>query len=479
MSFVVRIRGLPFSANADDIINFFKDCTIRGGKRGIYFPQGPNGRSNGEAFIELDSKDDKEKAMAHHNEHMGRRYIEVFDSCSEELNNAMGSRPFSSPNRREHVVRLRGLPYDTEKKEIYAFFNGLEIAPNGIGLLVDHMGRCTGEAYVQFTSSESLARAKEKHMEKIGHRCIFSGLDGRYIEIFESTMLEANITIQRQLEINQSRSSSGGPMFGRASRDGHPGGMGYCYGPRGGYDGPPFSPNASGPNRVPVPGRFTPYGRPPHLFGHPGYSSPPRGFDGPSPLKGSSFWSPGYPEYDDHPQSSTGHSVRMRGLPYSATKEDIDRFLAPLQPVNIRMRFNAASRPTGEAIVDFASHDEAKEAMKKDREKIGSRYIELFLASTPNGISPPSRVNNGAPVPSRRSPAYNTGGSQGSQYNNYPLHDDMHYADDIRYNSRSSGTDYNQSYDNFYNGTGVRGSMTPSGDGYSDYRYRQGNPYCT
>nr|CAX75602.1 Heterogeneous nuclear ribonucleoprotein H' [Schistosoma japonicum] len=136
MSFVVRIRGLPFSANADDIINFFKgtlvfrvffnvftDCTIRGGKRGIYFPQGPNGRSNGEAFIELDSKDDKEKAMAHHNEHMGRRYIEVFDSCSEELNNAMGSRPFSSPNRREHVVRLRGLPYDTEKKEIYAFFN--------------------------------------------------------------------------------------------------------------------------------------------------------------------------------------------------------------------------------------------------------------------------------------------------------------------------------------------------------------------
>lgn len=48
----------------------------------------------------------------------------VFDSCSEELNNAMGCRPFNSPNRREHVVRLRGLPYDTEKKEIYAFFNG-------------------------------------------------------------------------------------------------------------------------------------------------------------------------------------------------------------------------------------------------------------------------------------------------------------------------------------------------------------------
>uniref|UniRef100_A0A3Q0KU69 Putative heterogeneous nuclear ribonucleoprotein (Hnrnp) n=1 Tax=Schistosoma mansoni TaxID=6183 RepID=A0A3Q0KU69_SCHMA len=472
MCFVVRIRGLPFSANADDIISFFHDCRIRGGKRGIYFPQGSNGRSNGEAFIELESKDDKQKAMAHHNQHLGRRYIEVFDSCSEDLNNAMGCRPYHSSNRREHVVRLRGLPYDTEKKEIFAFFNGLEIAPNGIGLLVDHMGRCTGEAYVQFTSSESLARAKEKHMEKIGHR---------YIEIFESTMMEANMTIQRQMEINQSRSSGRGPMFGRGSRDGHPDGAGHHGGPRGGYDAPPFSPNGSGPNRGPVPGRYAPYGRPSHVFGHPGYNSPPRGFEGPSPSKGSNFGPPGHYEYDD-PQSSTGHSVRMRGLPYSATKEDIDRFLSPLQPVNIRMRFNAANRPTGEAIVDFASHDEAKEAMKKDREKIGPRYIELFLASTPKGISPSSRINNSAPVSSRRSPpVHNSRGHQGSQYANFAPqqyeYDDINYAEDVGCNSGSSRPDFNQSYDGFHNGTSVRGPIGHSGEGYSDYRYRHGNHY--
>ncbi|VDP25376.1 unnamed protein product [Schistosoma margrebowiei] len=396
MSFVVRIRGLPFSANADDIISFFNGIS-----RGIYFPQGSNGRSNGEAFIELESRDDKQKAMTHHNEHLGRRYIEVFDSCSEELNNAMGCRPFNSPNRREHVVRLRGLPYDTEKKEIYAFFNGLEIAPNGIGLLVDHMGRCTGEAYVQFTSSER------------------------------------------------------------------------------GYDAPPFSPNGSGSNRGPVPGRFTPYGRPPHVFGHPGYSSPPRGFEGPSPSKGSNFGPLGHYEYDD-PQSLTGHSVRMRGLPYSATKEDINRFLSPLQPVNIRIKFNAANRPTGEAVVDFASHDEAKEAMKKDREKIGPRYIELFL-------------NNNAPVPSRRSPVHSSRGHQGSQYVNFPPqqyeYDDINYAEDVGYTSGPSRHDFNQPYDSFHNSTNVRGPIRPSGkfstfnhkyfsgDGYSDYRYRQGNHY--
>lgn len=46
----------------------------------------------------------------------------------------------------------------------------LTIAPDGIGLLVDHLGRCTGDAYVQFTSAEMLARAKEKHLEKMGRR---------------------------------------------------------------------------------------------------------------------------------------------------------------------------------------------------------------------------------------------------------------------------------------------------------------------
>ncbi|VDN41412.1 unnamed protein product [Dibothriocephalus latus] len=168
---ILRIRGLPYSATADDVINFFKDVSIKGGKRGISFPQGPNGRSNGEAFIELENEDELEKAMAHHNEHMGRRYIEVFRSDEAEMKRAMGWQP--ERNRKEHVARLRGLPYDTDKKDIFTFFSGLDIAPNGIGLLVDHMGRCTGDAYVQFTSAEMLARAKEKHLEKIGHRWSF------------------------------------------------------------------------------------------------------------------------------------------------------------------------------------------------------------------------------------------------------------------------------------------------------------------
>ncbi|VDP91887.1 unnamed protein product [Echinostoma caproni] len=473
MSAVIRIRGLPYSARADDIIDFFK----------------------------------------------------VFQSSKQEMNSAMG-RNQNSFNRREYVVRLRGLPYDTEKKEIYAFFNGLEIAPNGIGLLVDHMGRCTGEAYVQFTSAEMLARAKEKHMEKIGHRWLFPGnLTGglgirvcfhlikqanacivnrlfffkftpssplcsshfvplnadsrRYIEIFESSMMEANATIQRQMEANQSR-SGGGPITSRGARDGYPGG--YYGAPKGSYGPPPGMGPAYG--RGPPPGRPGPYARPP-ASGHPGYNSP-RGMNGPYGMSGGSdagFGPMSNPEPED-PQSVTGHSVRMRGLPFSATTDDIDRFLAPLQPVNIRIRMNSSGRPTGEAVVDFASHDEAKEAMKKDREKIGSRYIELFLASTPMGNGPSrmvcsfrnySLLQGGGPSPYSGGPrSYGPPGtppynSVGRGPINDPYNGDygLRGPEDMGYGPMYGG-DYGP--DGYYSSANSMRPMGPSGDGYADYR---------
>ncbi|VEL33193.1 unnamed protein product, partial [Protopolystoma xenopodis] len=149
---VVRIRGLPYSARSDDIIDFFK----------------------------------------------------VFRYGKDEMYHALDSGVYRHPDLAEYVLRLRGLPYDTEIRDAMKLFllkfylcvsfifpssdvtsagwmgdiwvgwwlgvtTGLDIAPNSVGLLVDHMGRSTGEAYVRFTSAEMLARAKEKHMEKIGH----------------------------------------------------------------------------------------------------------------------------------------------------------------------------------------------------------------------------------------------------------------------------------------------------------------------
>ncbi|GMH25154.1 hypothetical protein Nepgr_026997 [Nepenthes gracilis] len=76
--------------------------------------------------------------------------------------------------------------------------------------------------------------------------------------------------------------------------------------------------------------------------------------------------------------------LKLRGLPFSVTKSDVIEFFGEFKPAEdkILIARRADGRTTGEAYVEFASADEAKKAMCKDKMTIGSRYIELF-PSTP------------------------------------------------------------------------------------------------
>lgn len=55
------------------------------------------------------------------------------------------------------------------------------------------------------------------------------------------------------------------------------------------------------------------------------------------------------------------------------------QFFAPVVPLDIDMMKDGDGRPSGYARVAFATQAAAKEAMKKDREYMGSRYIELSV----------------------------------------------------------------------------------------------------
>ncbi|GFZ13016.1 RNA-binding (RRM/RBD/RNP motifs) family protein [Actinidia rufa] len=73
----------------------------------------------------------------------------------------------------------------------------------------------------------------------------------------------------------------------------------------------------------------------------------------------------------------------MRELPYSAGKDDILDFFKDfvLSEDSIQFTLNREGRPTGEAFVGFASAEDSKVAMAKNRMTLGSRYIELFTSS--------------------------------------------------------------------------------------------------
>uniref|UniRef100_A0A673XRG0 Heterogeneous nuclear ribonucleoprotein H1, like n=1 Tax=Salmo trutta TaxID=8032 RepID=A0A673XRG0_SALTR len=325
--FVVRIRGLPWSCAVDEVSRFFSDCKVANNGTSIHFTYTREGRPSGEAFVELESEDDLKIAVKKDRETLGHRYVEVFKSNNVEMDWVMKHTGPNCPETEgDGLVRLRGLPFGCSKEEIVQFFSGLEIVPNGITLPVDFQGRSTGEAFVQFASQDIAEKALKKHKERIGHR---------YIEIFKSSDAEV------RTNYDPPRKTMGGMQRpGPYDRPGGGGGRGYNGMSRGGsFDR--MRRGAYGGDR---------YG------------------DG-----GSSF------------QSTTGHCVHMRGLPYRATETDVYSFFSPLNPVRVHIEVGPDGRMTGEADVEFATHEDAVAAMSKDKANMQHRYVELFLNSTAGG----------------------------------------------------------------------------------------------
>lgn len=75
--------------------------------------------------------------------------------------------------------------------------------------------------------------------------------------------------------------------------------------------------------------------------------------------------------------------LRMRGLPFSAAKDDIYKFFIGYNPIqeSIVLTYRNDGRATGEAYIGFASPEDAERAMALHRRGMGSRYIELFISN--------------------------------------------------------------------------------------------------
>ncbi|XP_044509511.1 heterogeneous nuclear ribonucleoprotein H2-like isoform X2 [Mangifera indica] len=84
--------------------------------------------------------------------------------------------------------------------------------------------------------------------------------------------------------------------------------------------------------------------------------------------------------FNDKDQMEYTEILKMRGLPFSVKKSEIVEFFKDFRLIEDRIHI--ACRPdgkaTGEAFVEFASADDARRAMCKDKMTIGTRYVELF-----------------------------------------------------------------------------------------------------
>jgi len=222
------------------------------------------------------------------------------------------------------VVRLRGLPFNAGEFDILEFFQGLD--PVDV-LIVRRDGRATGEAYVLFANPMQMDFALQKNRGPMGRR---------YIEVFRSKKQDYYHAVAHAVnEPTPHGTDFYGGDNGLASGAGH---LAHVAGVGVGGPAPPV----------------------PH----------------------------GAPAAVRPPQEHTG-VLKMRGLPFSATKDDIITFYddpslsvtAPLTHDSIHIVTSLDGRPSGMAFVEFASAEDAKAAMSRDRCTMGSRYVELFPSS--------------------------------------------------------------------------------------------------
>ena len=119
------------------------------------------------------------------------------------------------------VVRIRGLPFSASLTDIATFFDGFGVAERGVQLVPGKVpSRPSGEAYVEFTTTDGAKRALAKNREMMG---------SRYLEVYAATRTEMMIQLEE---------SGGGGGYGDGGGYGRGGGGGgHRYEPYGG--GPP------------------------------------------------------------------------------------------------------------------------------------------------------------------------------------------------------------------------------------------------
>lgn len=172
----IMLRGLPYKATAADVLRFFKDVDVLGGREGVHL----HARTMGTCFVDI-NKEDLTKAKEYNLKEMGTRYIEILEE--KDFKRMFPGYTTPAPQEKGTLVKLKGLPFGCTKQDIATFFSGFEIAPHGIMKPVKRHASLTGEAYVKFASKEIAEKALSRHNEYMG---------SRYINVYPTDALEVD-----------------------------------------------------------------------------------------------------------------------------------------------------------------------------------------------------------------------------------------------------------------------------------------------
>ncbi|TRY84955.1 hypothetical protein DNTS_019030 [Danionella cerebrum] len=171
--FFVLVEGLHWTCTKQDLMDFFFGCSFRGQHRGIAMLYHA-GRLSGQAFIELETKEDVQKALGRNGHFLKQRYIDVKEVTYEDAETILRK---EKKLETDGVVQLRGIPFNSTESDIIVFFSGLKIVENGVRIVRKEDGRPSGYAFVEFATKNIAEEAQLRNRQYMGQR---------YIEIIPS-----------------------------------------------------------------------------------------------------------------------------------------------------------------------------------------------------------------------------------------------------------------------------------------------------
>ncbi|KAJ8004934.1 hypothetical protein DPEC_G00141440 [Dallia pectoralis] len=318
------------------------------------------------------------------------------------------------------VIRARGLPWQSSDQDIARFFRGLNIAKGGAALCLNAQGRRNGEALVRFINEEHRDMALQRHKHHMGNRYIevYKATGEDFLKIAGGTSSEVALFLSREDQVIVRM--RGLPFT--ATPDQVLAFFSQGEGPKeacpvsGGRDGILF---VRFPDGRPTGDAFVLFSSEEHaqcalrkhknilgkryieLFKSTAaevqqvlnrYSSVPLIPVAPPPLVSmlptvSLLPSPG----------GMRDCLRLRGLPYTATIEDILGFLGEythdIRPHGVHMVLNQQGRPSGDCFIQMRSAERAFSASQRLHKQVmsgpgqagqrgvASRYVEVFPCS--------------------------------------------------------------------------------------------------
>ncbi|KAI8465392.1 MAG: hypothetical protein J3K34DRAFT_387951 [Monoraphidium minutum] len=198
---VVKMKGLPFKANVDDVLKFYSGFSL--GSSAIYLKRHADGRLNGEAFVCFENPEEARRACQKDretfSEKWGDRYVRVYPTLESDVTDMQQAvqqqnMVYTQGGHSHHsdsVVKMKSLPFDATQLDIIQFFEGFKLKANGVQLVVRSDNKPTGEAFVDFEAPDEAARALREKDHKVFHE----KFGDRYVRLIQVSRKEMQATL--------------------------------------------------------------------------------------------------------------------------------------------------------------------------------------------------------------------------------------------------------------------------------------------